>query len=378
MNETENTNKLEEEVREAILAVLPESPSTEKPATEAQAAAAPKTEKAAPKKKGTGKKVETRTERMQDSRAREQERQLTQHERDERNMTWQLLQSAQRTGGIMNGKINSIKESSEGSVFVTVDINGIEVIIPANEMGITNLLDSEAVDEKDRIRREKQLLSKNLGAEISFVIVSTNLVDDLDNPGQKKPMVFASRKKALLRKIKENYIPKGDGTAKIRAGETVKDCQIISVGTHGIRVEVGGIDTSIPKYLLSYKFLTDLNREFRVGQKIDVYVQEVKKAEKGILTVTASHKHALTGFYRKNLKKVSVEGVYMGTITTINGDNAVIYLDDKDVVAMSKLLKVYGTNQLPAAGDTVVFIVKRILEEKGIALGMVTKVIKNS
>ena len=385
MTELENIKELEAEVREAIVIEAVESKeevsdeeivAQELPTVEPEAEAKKPAKKA--KKTPPAKKVETRDERMQSSRERERERELSQQERDERNMTWQLIQSAQRTGSFMNGRISSIEETPEGSVHATVKVNGVKIIIPASEMGVTPLLDSDAVDENDRKRREKQLLTKNLGAEIDFIIVSSSLEDDLDNPREKRLVVLASRRKALLKKIKDNYVPKADGLSKIRAGEIVRDCQVISVGTHGLRVEVGGVDTTIPKYLLTYKYLTDLNREFHVGQKIDVFIQEVKKSDKGIIALTASHKHALTPIYRRNLRKVSIEGVYMGTITTINGDKATIYLDDEDVVGMSKILSVYDTNKLPAAGDRVVFIVKRIIEERGFALGMVTRVIKVS
>ncbi len=382
MSETENIKELEAEVRNAIMADFPEATQTpvveEETPKKAKSSSKGKSEPKEKKPAAAAKNVQTRAERMQESRSREKERHDTQLERDERNMTWQLIQSAQRTGSFMSGKIISVEETPEGSVHVTATINGIKVIIPADEMGIASLLDSDAVDAKDRQKREKQLLVKNLGSIIEFVIVSASLVEDLDNPGQKKPLAIASRKKALLRKIQDNYLPKKDAPAKIKVGDIVRECQILSVGTHGIRVEIGGIDASIPKYLLSYKFLTDLNREFRVGQKIDVLVQEIKKNETGILTVVASHKHALADYYRKNLKDISVDGVYMGTITVINGDRATVYLDDKNVVAMTKILKVYGTNSLPAAGDNVIFIVKNILEEKGFALGMITKVMKNS
>lgn len=385
MTELENIRALEAEVREAVTTEVVDSNVED--AAEALIAEeleaiepTPEAKKPAKKAKKTppAKKLETRDERMQNAREREIERQMSQQERDERNMTWQLIQSAQRTGSFMNGRISSIEETPEGSVHATVKVNGVKIIIPASEMGVTPLLDSEAVDDNDRKRREKQLLIKNLGAEIDFIIVSTSVEDDLDNPKEKRLVVLASRRKALLKKIKDNFVPKADGVAKIRPGVIVRDCQVISVGTHGLRVEVGGVDTTIPKYLLTYKFLTDLNREYHVGQKLDVYVKDVKKSDKGIIALTASHKDALIPLYRRNLRKISVEGAYTGTITTINGDRATIYLDDEDVVGMSKILSVYDTNKLPVAGDKVIFIVKRIIEDRGFALGMVTKVIKVS
>lgn len=330
----------------------------------------PKAENA-PKKKG--RKI-TKSDIIEAFKEREELRMREVSEREEISLKWHIVQDYFHTKKIARGTVISVEETTSGMVVAVVNFNGFRVVIPASEFFIKPIAIEPGVSEHQRIRREKQVIVKSLGAEVEFVIVHANQENNKETK-QKEYIVLASRKQALLRQIKY-YFGKKNGERRVEPGRIIRNVPIIAVGKEALMVSICGIDKVMNKAQLSYKFLGSLIDEFHVGDRIDVAVLDVIDKPDGSVDIQVSHKQTQLEQFKRNVLNCSVGGMYRGVITIVKDNTVQLYLTDVDVPAFSKIVKLNNIEELPSAGDTVLLVANKIVPERGLVLGTIIRLIK--
>ena len=331
----------------------------------------PKATKKAPKK---AERKLNRSDIIEAFKEKEELRMRNVAEKEEQSLKWHIVQDYLHTKKIARGTVISVEETPSGMVIAVVNFNDFRVVIPASEFFIKPIAVEEGVSDHQRIRREKQVIVKSLGAEVEFVIVHAKQENNKETK-QKEYIVLASRKQALLRQIKY-YFGKKNGVRRVEPGKIIRNVPIIAVGKEALMVSVCGIDKVMNKAQLSYKFLGTLVDSFYVGDRIDIAVLDVIDKENGDVDIQISHKQTQLEQFKRNVTNCSVGGMYRGVITIVKDNTVQLYLTDVDVPAFSKIVKLNNIEELPSAGDTVLIVANKIVPERGLVLGTIIRLIK--
>ena len=332
-------------------------------------------EKTKTKTKATKKKPKvTKADIIAAFQEKEMLRMRAVNEREEQALKWHIVQDYAHTKKIARGTVISVEETTSGMVIAVVNFNDFRVVIPASEFFVKAIAVEEGVSNQARIRREKQVLVKSLGAEVEFVIAHAKQEKNT-NTNEKEYVILASRKQALLRQIKYYFGKKGD-VRRVEAGKIIRNVPIIAVGKEALMVTVCGIDKVLTKAQLSYKFLGTLVNTFYVGDRIDVAVLDVIEKDNDTVDIKVSHKQTQLPQFKKNISNCSIGGMYRGTITIVRDNTVQLYLDVVNVPAFSKIIKLSNVEDLPSAGDTVLLVANKIVPERGLVLGTIIRIIK--
>lgn len=152
-------------------------------------------------------------------------------------------------------------------------------------------------------------LKRMLGCEIDFI------VKGLDS---KTRSIAASRKDAMMKKRQIFFLNKDSSdTAKVHEDRVVQ-ARIIAVSEKVVRVEVFGVETSIPARDLSFDWLGDANERFHVGEQILVRILDVKAEDVDHITIRADVKSVEGDTSKANMKLCKVQGKYAGTVEDIH------------------------------------------------------------
>ena len=301
---------------------------------------------------------------------------LTEKQREEANkkrevnlMTFSQLQSAMREKTELTGEVISVTPLGDEAVVATVLWRNFTISIPCREMYQTYPIDESTIRSKnDRIRRERQMLIKFLGAKIIFIV--TNIEGDSRNCA-----IAGSRKMACERRAIRNYDIRKGSTPQVNIGDMI-EAQIINVGIHGVRANIQGLDTQISTWQLSNRYM------YKPGETLKVIVEDITYDEKGHATaVSVSARSAETPEFRNNLSKLKYGEVTRGRITSMNqittskgpATRVFMFLESFNVPAVSTYYKVDTFAEPPIIGDTVLFSVRNKNEEKGYAQGTIMR-----
>lgn len=307
-------------------------------------------------------------------REREELRMRDVAEREEQSLKWHIVQDYLHTKKIGRGTVISVEETTSGMVVAVVNFNDFRVVIPASEFFVKPIAVEAGVSEQQRIRREKQVIVKSLGAEVEFVLVHAKQENNKDTR-QKEYIVLASRKQALLRQVRY-YFGKKNDMRRVESGRIIRNVPVIAVGKEALMVSICGIDKVMNKAQLSYKFLGSLVDAFHVGDRIDVAILDIIDKEDGNIDIQISHKQTQLEQFKRNVSNCSVGGMYRGVITIVKDNTVQLYLTDVDVPAFSKIVKLNNIEELPSAGDTVLIVANKIVPERGLVLGTIIRLIK--
>ncbi len=320
----------------------------------------------------------TRKEVMTEKRRNEAARAERNAKRESTLMSWEQIRSAQHEGRIVTGTVVSIDVKNEKLVVATVQISGFKILIPADELYKNPLLDySTVTNEASRIHREKQMLSKLLTSEIPFIITAIEGSPNSDDGY----LIVGSRKAALERMEERNYIrPVRDGKPNITV-DSVTEATIVTVGQHSVFANVQGVDTSIPIWQLTYRYVEDATDMYKCGQKINVRIKRIDYDEDGrVSSIAVSAKEPELDEFRPNMRNISKGALTMGTITSIResrktpGKTIVsLFLDSFEVPAISSFVRIDTMAEPPMTGDRVVFSVYEIKEEEGYVTGSIIR-----
>lgn len=285
----------------------------------------------------------------------------TQEQRED--IIWHEIHTGYRTRRILTGMLSGIEKTDAGRTIAIVDYKGFRIVIPLREMVLDFPKGLYGIDYDEMILNYQKILNKMLGAEVDFVIKGID--------GNSRSVV-ASRKDAMLKKQQIYYFgTDSDGQYRICAGRVVQ-ARVVAVSERVIRVEVFGVETNILSRDLSWDWIGDANDRFSVGDHVLVRVLEVDRTDPEQIQIKADVK-SVTGDNRNdNLRKCRIQGKYAGKVTHVYKGIVYIRLSNgANAIAHS----CYDRRR-PGRKDDVSFVVTHLDEERGVAAGIITRIIK--
>lgn len=284
---------------------------------------------------------------------------------DEEEVIWHEIRNAYRVRRPLTGTLSGVEDTINKKTIAVLDYKGLRVVVPMKEMMIRLGRTPSGNEYTSLMKRQSQVLSTMLGAEVDF------MVKGLDS---KAKAVIASRKDAMLRKRKTFYLDTDTaGMPRVYVGRVVQ-ARVIAVAEKVVRVEVFGVECSILARDLSWDWIGDARERFSVGDKILVRIQEVNVESLEEITLRADVRSVSNTTSRERLKLCRIEGKYAGTVTDVR--RGVVYIRlNNGVNAVAHACYDY---RMPGKKDDVSFAVTRIDEESGIAIGIITRIIKQN
>ena len=232
--------------------------------------------------------------------------------------------------------------------------------------------------QEDTETRLAKLATTLLGAEIDFIVRGIN-----KDKKTGELTVVASRKDALLEKIKIYYATLDKNRASLIAKNPQVQARIISVGRKNIHVEVFGIQTQINATELFYEWIVDLRNIYSVGDVILIRVDEIIYPEykEGCendknwlwnIKIKANHKCFETDYPSIKFNEMNEETKVLGFVTDIT-DTGKYYITLKNGV--NAIANSYKGNRIPMIGDKISFYCIRKNKETKKAEGFIAKIL---
>lgn len=277
---------------------------------------------------------------------------------------WHEIQNAYITHRIMTGTLSGVECNDAGHHYAIADYNGFRIVIPLKEMFFDFSTNLHGDEYKEAVMRYNKLMNSMLGAEIDFVVRGID---------SKARSVVASRKEAMYKK-RQTFYMETDENGMFRIYEDrIVQARVTAVAEKAIRVEIFGVDCAMPVKDLSWDWLGDAGERFSIGDKILVRIKEVERESIKDIYVRADAR-SVTDNRTDNLSSCKIQGKYAGRVTDTH--KGVVYIrlsNGVNAIAHSCL-----DRRMPGKKDDVSFVVTAIEEERGVALGIITRIIKQN
>lgn len=285
-------------------------------------------------------------------------------QKSKEDLIWHEITNAYRTRRILTGMLGGIEKLEGGTTITIVYYKNFRVVIPITEMMI-NLVEDETHNYGELSLRQNKIVNTMLGCEIDFIIKG------LDS---KERSIVASRKDAMLKKRQIFYFDQdSSGTPKVYPDRVVQ-ARVISVAEKVVRAEIFGVETSIPARDLSFDWLGDARERFHVGDHILVRIQEVKAEDPEHISVRADVKSVEGDTSKANLALCKVQGKYAGTVEDIHNGTVFVRLQ----IGVNAIAHTCYDSRTVGKKDDVSFVVTHIDSERNVALGIITRIIRQN
>ena len=203
-----------------------------------------------------------------------------------------------------------------------------------------------------------------LGCEIDFMIKG------MDNASRS---VVASRKDAMHKKRQIFYLPDANGNSRV-CEDRIVQARVIAVAEKVVRVEIFGVECSILARDLSWDWLGDATESFHVGEQILVRILDINIHSLENITVKADVKSVNGNNSKANLGKCKIQGKYAGVVTDIHKGTVFVRLH----IGVNAVAHSCYDNRMPGKKDEVSFVVTRIDEDRNVAVGLISRIIKQN
>lgn len=278
---------------------------------------------------------------------------------------WHEIRNAYRTRRILTGTLDGIEQTTGGKTLATVSFRGFRIAIPIREMLVLEERMPSGRAYADYMNRLNRILGTMLGAEIDFIVKG---IDSTTHSA------VASRREAMLRKRQTFYLGKDvSGNPYIYPGRLV-EARVIAVAEKVLRVEAFGIECAIFARDLSWQWVSDVRDLYSVGDRVLVRVQEISGEDVEHLSIRADIRSTFSKTSVDNLKKCQVQSKYAGKVTDLRGGVVYIRLNN----GVNAIAHTCYDSRMPGKKDDVSFAVTRLDEEHGIAVGIITRIIKRN
>lgn len=278
-------------------------------------------------------------------------------------LVWHELQNAYRTRKILTGNLGGIERMEGGGSIAIVYYKELRVAIPISEMMI-HLVEDDSHDYGELASRQNKIIGNMLGAEIDFMIKGLDV-------GSRS--VVASRKDAMYKKRQIFYLPDASGNSRVYEDRIVQ-ARVIAVAEKVVRVEIFGVECSILARDLSWDWLGDANERFQVGEQILVRILQVQMTTLEDVSIKADVKSVAGNSSKANLNKCKVQGKYAGTVTDIHKGTVFVRLS----IGVNAIAHSCYDNRMPGKKDEVSFVITRIDEERNVAVGLISRIIRSN
>ena len=285
-------------------------------------------------------------------------------QKSKEDLIWHEITNAYRTRRILTGMLGGIEKLEGGATITIVYYKNFRVVIPITEMMI-NLVEDEMHNYGELSLRQNKIVNTMLGCEIDFIIKG------LDS---KERSIVASRKDAMLKKRQIFFFDQdSSGSPKVYPDRVVQ-ARVISVAEKVVRAEIFGVETSIPARDLSFDWLGDARERFHVGDHILVRIQEVKAEDPEHISVRADVKSVEGDTSKANLALCKVQGKYAGTVEDIHNGTVFVRLQ----IGVNAIAHTCYDSRTVGKKDDVSFVVTHIDSERNVALGIITRIIRQN
>ena len=279
---------------------------------------------------------------------------------------WHEIQNSYRTRHILTGTLDTVERTDSGLTLAVVNYNGFRVAIPAKEMLLNSMRQPNVGGQAyaERMTLMARQLYARLGSEIDFI------VKGIEN---KSRSIVASRRDAMYRKRQTFYFDTdASGQPMIYEGRIVQ-ARVVSVAERVIRVEVFGVECSIRGSGISREWYGSANENFSVGDTILVRVLTIQRPDVENIQITADIR-SVSNTDNANLSKCVVQGHYVGRITDVRSGVFFIRLNN----GVNAVAHASYDLRNPGKKDDVSFVVTRLDAEHNVALGVITRIIRQN
>jgi len=288
----------------------------------------------------------------------------TQRQKD--NAVWHEIKTSQKTGSYLTGILGKVERLNGGELTCIVDYKGQRVAIPLEEM-MLNLNRPNNQSDREFNERVVRVLNRMMGAEIDFI------VQGVSEEGRERVAV-ASREVAMQRLRQRYYLTNtASGKPHVYAGRVV-EARIVAVSQLAIRVEVFGVETPIRSRDLSWGFTGDCRDDYFVGDTVQVYIQHVEGDTPENISIKADIKSLYENTARAKLQALKPQTNCIGKVTGVNDGVVFVNLVDGVKAIAHKCFD----RRKPGRGDDVLFVVTRTDAENGVAMGIISRVVKRN
>ncbi len=178
----------------------------------------------------------------------------------------------------------------------------------------------------------------------------------------------------MLRKRQTFYLDTNeDGVPMIYEGRVVQ-ARVIGVAEKVLRVEVFGVECTIFARDLSAAWFGDAREYYSVGDRVLVRVLTIDRDDINHISITADIRSVSSTANQSNLDKCVLQGKYAGRVTDVRHGVVFIRLNN----GVNAVAHTCYDRRMPGKKDDVSFAVTRLDEERGIAVGIITRIIKQN
>lgn len=335
------------------------------PTDEAMSNALEESSEAAPSSAPTEPETSSRNRKAEASVLTIENRGAVETEETREDVIWHEIHNAYRTRKILTGQLGGIEQTDAGKTIAIVDYKGFRIVIPLKEMMIDLGRSPSGQEYTKLMLRQNKVLGNMLGAEIDFIVKGID---------SRSRSVVASRKDAMLKKRQIFYLDTdASGLYRIYDGRIVQ-ARVIAVAEKVIRVEIFGVESSIMARDLAWDWIGDAHERFSVGDQVLVRILNVRRENLEDISVKADIKSVSQNTNHDNLKKCRIQSKYAGKVTDVH--KGVVYIRlSNGVNAVAHSCYDYRT---PGKKDDVSFAVTRLDEERGVAVGIITRIIRQN
>lgn len=335
------------------------------PTDEAMSNALEESSEAAPSSAPTEPETSSRNRKAEASVLTIENRGAVETEETREDVIWHEIHNAYRTRKILTGQLGGIEQTDAGKTIAIVDYKGFRIVIPLKEMMIDLGRSPSGQEYTKLMLRQNKVLGNMLGAEIDFIVKGID---------SRSRSVVASRKDAMLKKRQIFYLDTdASGLYRIYDGRIVQ-ARVIAVAEKVIRVEIFGVECSIMARDLAWDWIGDAHERFSVGDQVLVRILSVRRDSLEDIGVKADIKSVSQNTNHDNLKKCRIQSKYAGKVTDVH--KGVVYIRlSNGVNAVAHSCYDYRT---PGKKDDVSFAVTRLDEERGVAVGIITRIIRQN
>ena len=282
-------------------------------------------------------------------------------EDDRDSAVWQELHNAFRSKRILTGTLDAVEETPGGTNFAIVYFREHRIAIPFEEM--ISLTEDERYG--DMTRRQAKILGNMLGCEIDFIIKGID---------QQSRSIIASRREAMEKKRRTYFLStSSNGSYQIYEGRIVQ-ARVVAVAEKVIRVEVFGVECSIYARDLSWDWVGDCHDLYNVGDKILVRVLQVEREDEEHVRIKADVRSVQESDAKEKLSRCKLQAKYAGTVTDVNNGTMYIRLSN----GVNAIAHTCYDSRMPGKKDEVSFVLTKINAERNVAMGIVTRIIRQN
>jgi len=132
------------------------------------------------------------------------------------------------------------------------------------------------------------------------------------------------------------------------------------------------VESTILARDVAWEWVDDCTEYYRIGDRVLVKILRVDTRDPQNVHIGASIRDVISNPARENIKKCVAQGKYIGKVTGVDKNAVYVRLS----VGVNALAIAVHDRKVPSRKDDVSFVITRIDKEAGIAIGIITKVIK--